>query len=79
MEIYFTDTFKKAYKKLDNEMKEKVKKAISKLASGAGGKRLHYNLRDYFSIRIADTRVIYKVKDNKIMLLSCGHRKKIYR
>ncbi|GEM_PF-5480556 len=78
MDIYYTKTFLKAYNKLDNEAREKVKKAIQKLQEGHKGKPLRYDLSGYFSIRISNIRVIYKEINNGLMLITCGLRKNVY-
>ncbi len=78
MKIYYTHEFLKNYKKLDKNLKTKVKLAIKKLVGGHTGKKLKYELRDYYSIRVSDIRVIYKIVDDDIILITCGHRKKVY-
>ncbi len=78
MKIYYTPEFLKNYKKLDKNLKTKVKLAIKKLAEGYAGKKLKYELRDYYSIRVSDIRVIYKIVEGDIILITCGHRKKVY-
>ena len=75
----YTPEFKRTYSKLDKSLREKVKTAINKLMSGQSGKRLKYNLKEYYSIRVSNIRVIYKVDGNDIILIACGHRKNVYR
>ena len=44
------------------------------------GKQLRYNLKGYKRLRVGDYRVIYKINENKILVIivDVDHRKNIY-
>ena len=66
-------------KKLDRNQKGRIKKKILFLNNNPSlGKSLTNSI--YFSLRIGDYRVIYRIKrrDKKIKILFIGHRKNVY-
>lgn len=70
----------KALRKLDEEDKARLKKALEELAADPfkAGKPLHPS--DYWSLRSGDYRVIYEinVEQKQVIVLFVGHRKKVY-
>lgn len=67
--------------KLDKAVKERVGKAIQRLAEHPElGKRLTGLLRDRWSYRVGDWRILYKVKrvEVLILILTVGHRSDVY-
>jgi mRNA interferase RelE/StbE len=71
----------KFYKKLNKNLKDRVKEALIALQNQPHlGKALHGNLKGNCSIRIGKTRIIYTVseKDKTIYTIAIGPRKKIY-
>ena len=42
------------------------------------GEPLRRSLQGYRKLRVGDYRVIYKIKDNTIIILKIGHRKGVY-
>ncbi|WP_339047494.1 type II toxin-antitoxin system RelE/ParE family toxin [Candidatus Mesenet endosymbiont of Phosphuga atrata] len=45
------------------------------------GKPLSYKLKGYFSLRIGDYRIIYRIEvpEHKVLITAIGHRKEIYK
>jgi addiction module RelE/StbE family toxin len=75
-----TERFEKEFKKIkDKGLKEKLRKQITKIAENPNfGKPLRYNLRGEWSIYVKPYRLIYKVEDDKLILLRFEHRDKAY-
>jgi len=75
-----TELFEKEFKKLkDKGLKEKLKKQIGKIIENPDfGKPLRYNLKNERTIYVKPYRLIYKVKDNKLILLRFEHRNHVY-
>ena len=40
---------------------------------------LHGSLKGTYKLRVGDYRIIYKLKDDTIVILSVGHRNEIYK
>jgi mRNA interferase RelE/StbE len=71
----------KFYKKLNKNLKDRVKEALIALQNQPHlGKALHGDLKGNYSIRIGKIRIIYTVseKDKTIYTIAIGPRKKIY-
>jgi len=81
LRIFYTEEFKKDIEKIkDKEIKERLKKIIKKLRENPEvGKPLRYRLSGLRSIKVSSFRIIYRVEDDKIILLKFGHRKTIYK
>ena len=72
----------KFYKKLNKNIKAKVREALTTLETQSyAGKRLHGELRQNYSMRVGKIRIIYTVseKDKTIYVIAIGSRKRIYR
>jgi len=69
-------------KNLDNISKLRVQKAIeTKLIVDPKkyGEPLKGNLKSFRKLRIGDSRIVYKVMDDEILILGIRHRKDVYR
>lgn len=78
-EIFLSEVADKFLKKLDANLKERIKNKISDLKENPElGKPLKYS--HWWSLRIGDYRAIYKInKERKqVIILFIGHRKNIY-
>ncbi len=76
-----TKEFSKDFKKLDEDLKKRVKSKIQEAAADPGRfKQLHYDLRGSYRIRIAKLRVIFSFDPEKKELylekIVFGHRYK---
>ena len=70
------------FKKLDKNLQERIGKKINELENNPYlGEQLIGNLSGLRRLRIGDYRVIYKVKNEQliILILDVGHRKNIYK
>ena len=80
--IQYTKEAKKKIEKLDPSILVIIKKAIESLSSNPyKGKPLSYELAGLRSFRTTDYRIIYRIKEErlKIIVISVGHRKEIYK
>ena len=80
-EIIWTNKFEKELKKIkDASFLEKAGKQIRKIIKNPNfGKPLRYGLRGEKTIWIKPYRLIFKVEEDKLILLRLEHRKKVYR
>jgi len=77
--IFFHEKAVKELKKVDNSIRERIKKEIKELANNSEkGKHLHYC--NFWSLRIGDYRAIYELKkeEKTIIILHIGHRDNVY-
>jgi len=78
-EIRFTPKFLKRIKALDKEAQVRVLHEIKILKTNPyTGKPLRGEWKGVYSLRIGNHRVLYQIKENYIVLLVVGHRKRIY-
>jgi len=80
--VYFTREAKRNIEKLDPSTRKVIQKAIESLAvNPAKGKPLSYELAGLHSLRTADYRIIYRVREKQlvIIVIAVGHRKEIYK
>ena len=75
-----TEKFEKEFKKIkDERLKEKLKKQITKITENPNfGKPLRYELKGEWTIYVKPYRLIYKVEDDKLILLRFEHRDDVY-
>lgn len=75
-----TEKFEREFKKIkDTGLKEKLKKQIKKITENPNfGKPLRYDLKGEWTIYVKPYRLIYKVEDDKLILLRFEHRDKVY-
>jgi mRNA interferase RelE/StbE len=80
--IYHPDVKKVDLQIIDNKNKFMIKKAIEERLSAHPeiyGKPLQRTLKGYWRLRIGDYRVVFKILEQKIVILGILHRKDIYR
>ena len=80
--VFFTREAKRNVEKVDPSIKRVIQKAIESLSvSPAKGKPLAYDLSGLHSLRTSDYRIIYRLKERKliIIIIAVGHRKEIYK
>jgi mRNA interferase RelE/StbE len=79
-EVFLHPNAVKALKKIDSVYYARIKKALEELEDEPerAGKALRYS--DFFSLRVGDYRVIYKINKAKcqVVVLLVGHRKNVY-
>jgi len=69
------------YKKLEEKTKIKVRNCLISLENEAyGGKRLHGDLKENYSLRVEKLRIIYFIseKDTIVYVIAIGPRNTIY-
>ena len=78
-ELIFTREFLKRLKRLDRQTQIRVLKELKLLESNPfSGKQLVGRLSELESFRVGDFRVIYQVTEQKVIIRTIGHRKKVY-
>ena len=80
MEIIFSEEFKKGFKKIkDNTTRLRLINHIKKLGRlPESGKPLQYNLKNHRSVRIPPFRIIYRLEQDKIIIVCFDNRKNVY-
>ena len=77
-EVILTDSFLKDLKKLKNKaLEEQVLSKLQELQDNPErNKRLMYDLKDYYRIRVRKLRVLYTIQGNKVYVevLVVGHK-----
>ena len=77
--VVFTKTFADDVRGADKALKLRLEKAIEKIkADPARFKRLHHP-HNFFSLRIENFRLVYKVEGEVITLLFFRKRSEVYR
>jgi len=78
--VELTNRFSKNIRNLDRKAQVEIIKEVYSWENGPKiDKPLHGEFNGVFSTRIGKYRVLFKIEDNKILLLSVGHRKHIYK
>jgi mRNA interferase RelE/StbE len=80
--VKYTKEAKRNIEKLDQSIKQVIKKAIVSLSSNPyRGKALAYELSGLYSFRTSDYRIIYRIREEEILIIiiAIGHRKEIYK
>lgn len=78
--LFLTDTFLKSYKKLPQEIQNRVKEKIALLRDNPfAGKKLTGSLQGDFSCRTGDYRIVYCIEREGVFVEAVGHRKDVYR
>ena len=66
---------------LPKAAKIRIRKAIEErlmVAPHDYGQPLRRSLKGYWKLRVGDYRVVYRIKDNNVIILGIMHREKIY-
>ena len=66
---------------LSKDVLKRIKNAIENrlaVAPAIFGKPLRYTLKNLWSLRVGDHRVIYQIHGTKVLVLRIGHRKDAY-
>jgi mRNA-degrading endonuclease RelE of RelBE toxin-antitoxin system len=78
MEILSTGEFDKDLKKANKEEVKRIRTLIELLkAAGIMGKQLHH-VKNTYSVRIGNKRLVYRVEKSKVTLLFFKSRENIY-
>jgi len=80
--LLYTDEARKQIFHLDERTKQKIHEAVRQIAANpASGKMLTRELKDRWSYRVGDYRIIYRIYKTEILvlILTIGHRKEVYK
>jgi len=78
-ELIFTKEFLKKLKHFDRQTQIRVLQGLKGLeVNPFSGKQLAGRLSELKSFRVGDYRIIYQVSEQKVIIRTIGHRKKIY-
>ncbi|MCX6659100.1 MAG: type II toxin-antitoxin system mRNA interferase toxin, RelE/StbE family [Candidatus Bathyarchaeota archaeon] len=79
--IVATKKFEKDVKKIeDRRLKIRIEKQVRKIIETPEvGKPLRYDLKGERTVSIKPYRLIYKVEEDRLILLRCEHREIVYR
>lgn len=81
-EAIFSKIFIKSVKRLDKDMKERVKKIVKEILKDPySGVPLTHPLKGFWRKRIGKYRIIYKINEDEkeVLFIDFGLRKKIYK
>lgn len=80
-EIYLTKTFAREFKKFEKKERERIKKKLLSSAKDPTHFFERLTSHNLFKLRIGKYRIIAQINfsKKKIILLSIGHRKKVYK
>jgi len=77
LKIEFDKKASKDLEKLDKSIKQEIKKKLIEFKKNPlKGKHLKHC--DFWSLRVNDYRLIYRLTNNKIQILYVAHRKDVY-
>jgi mRNA interferase RelE/StbE len=83
MEVIFTERAKRDWDKLDNKIKDQIRKKLDFYLRAHNPLVFAEKLKDkklgMYRFRIGDWRIIFDYFQNKIYILRIAHRKDIYR
>jgi len=82
-EIVYKPSAEKSFAKLTNDAQKRIFSAVQELAENPrppGVKKLKAVV-DLYRIRVGDYRIVYSIEDKqrKILVLTIGHRRDVYR
>ena len=80
-EVYYHPETKDDLKSIPQNIKSRLKEAIiNRLVSAPNmyGKPLRGNLKNVWSLRVGDYRVVYLLREKKVVILQVVHRKDAY-
>lgn len=80
MKIIFSDEFKRDFQKIhDKTTRLRIIKQLKKLAEmPETGKPLKYEWKHHRSVRVTPFRIIYRLKEDTILINCFDHRKDAY-
>ena len=83
MEIFFTHSAFRQFKKLDRRIQKRIDEKLRFYLSQKDPLQFAEPIRDLrfgsWRFRIGNYRVLFDLKNNKIIILKIGHRKDIYK
>ena len=78
MNVEQTREFERDTKKINSKTKQRIDDIVKLLTNSAKlGDELHY-MKDVYSIRIENKRLVYQILDDKVILLLFKSREEVY-
>jgi len=80
--VFLTKEARRNIEKLDPSIRKTIRKAIESLMiNPLKGKPLAYDLAGLHSLRTADYRIIYRIREMQLIIIvvAVGHRREIYK
>lgn len=78
MQLLKTESFEKDIKRLDGAYKQRLKKVIEKILENPRRGKGMEHFPNVFSERIEPFRLIYRVKENELLLICFKNRDEVY-
>ena len=78
--LYHPEVIKRDIPKLNSDMRKRIKRAIETRLLAIPheyGEPLRKTLKNYWKLRVGDSRIVFKVADNEILILGICHRKEV--
>ena len=66
---------------LNQTLRERIRQAIERRLMTEPtyyGEPLRYRLKGYWKLRVGDYRIVFRVENDEVWVLSIGHRKQVY-
>lgn len=80
MRVEIADSLRRELNKSEKKLLGMFEKQVKKIvADPEVGKPLRYGLRGERSVRVGKFRLVYAVKEDRVVLLRLMHRKEVYR
>lgn len=79
-ELEFTDTFRKQFSKLENQLQQRIISALERIRVRPEYFATRLIGSQYYKLRVGDYRIILNIKRDKliILIMEISHRKNIY-
>lgn len=80
--VFLTKEARRNIEKLDPSIRKTIRKAIESLMiNPLKGKPLAYDLAGLHSLRTADYRIIYRIREMQLIIIvvAVGHRRELYK
>ena len=79
MQIFLSSKADRGLSKLPGKMQDVIISRIERLAQEPLSKSKKLKNREGWRYRVGDYRVLYTIKNKKLIVLSVAHRKEVYR
>ena len=77
--LEFTPRFERRFTSLDRQTQVRVLHELKILTENPyAGKALRAEWKSVYSLRVGDYRVLYFVEEERVILLTVGHRRHVY-
>jgi mRNA interferase RelE/StbE len=78
--LEFTPRFERRFRSLDRQTQVRILRELQILTENPyAGKMLRGEWKSVYSLRIGEYRVLYLVQEERVILATVGHRRRVYR